>query len=93
MIFLVPSPSFRRRFQPRRPNDSIPVRPMIDVMLYWCCTTFGGLFASVGIVALLANQFMDVPFERNEIIGMIALALLSAPLFAVAVRSWRRLNH
>jgi len=93
MILLVPSPSFRRRFPPRRPDDAIPVRPMIDVLLYWCCTTFGGLFASVGIAAFAANEFLDVPIERNEVIGMAVLAAISPALFFVAIRAWRRLNY
>ena len=93
MILLINTPRFRRRFTPRRPTDSIPVQPLIHVMLYWCCTTFGGLFASVGIVALLANQIEGIPFERNEIILMGVLALLSPGLFFIAIRSWRKLNH
>jgi hypothetical protein len=93
VLFFIITPSYRRRFRPRRPSDSIPVRPLIDVMLYWCCTTFGGLFASVGIVALLANQFTGVPFERGEITFMAALAALSPLLFFVAIRSWRKLNR
>ncbi len=93
MILFIVSPSFRRHFRPRRPNDSIPIRPFIDVLLYWCCSTFGGLFASVGIVALLANQIQGIVFERSEIVLMLFLAALSPPLFATAIRSWRKLNR
>ncbi len=93
MIFLIVTPRFERWFRPRRPNDSIPVRPLIDVMLYWCCTTFGGLFASIGLTALMANQFEDIPFDRGEIMVMAALALISPVLFFIAIRSWRKLNR
>ena len=93
MILLVTSPWFRRRFRRRRADDSIPVRPLIDILLYWCCATFGGLFASAGIVALIANQFLDVQFERNEVIVMVSLALIAPLMFFVAFRSWRKLNH
>lgn len=62
-------------------------------MLYWCCTTFGGLFASVGAVALLAYELGGIPFERGEILVMTALALVSPLLFFVAIRSWRKLNR
>ena len=93
MILLTITPRFERNFRPRRPNDSIPVKPLIDVMLYWCCTTFGGLFASAGIVALLAYTIGDVPFERGEILFMASLAAVSPLLFLIAIRSWRKLNH
>lgn len=93
MILLTVTPRFERNFRPRRANDSIPVKPLIDVMLYWCCTTFGGLFASVGFVALFAYLFAGVPFERGEIIFMASLLAFSPVLFFVAIRSWRRLNH
>jgi len=93
MILLINPPRFHRRFTPRRAADSIPVQPLIHVMLYWCCTTFGGLFASVGIVAFLANQIEGIVFERSEILLMVTLAALSPLLFTIAYRSWRKLNH
>ncbi len=93
MICLIHTPRFERRFRPRRANDSIPVRPLIDVLLYWCCTTFGGLFASAGITALLAYELADIPFDRGEIVVMAVLALTSPLLFAVAIHAWRRLNR
>ena len=93
MTLFIVTPRFERRFRPRRPTDSIPVRPLIDVLLYWCCATFGGLFASAGLVALGANQVFDVSFEPVEIAVMAALGALSPVLFVIAYKAWRKLNH
>lgn len=93
VILLTVTPSFRRRFRPRRSDDSMPVRPLLDVMLYWLCTAFGGLFGSIGAVALLANAMEGVRFERNELWVIGTMTAIAPALFMVAIRSWRKLNR
>ena len=93
MIFFIVTPSFRRRFRARRPSDTIPVRPLVDVMLYWFCTAFGGLFGSIGAVAFLASAIEGVTFERDELWVIGVMTALAPLLFVVAIRSWRKLNR
>ena len=93
MIPFIITPPFRRRFRPPRATDEMPVAPLVDVMLYWICSTFGGLFASAGLVALLGAYFAGVQFERIEVVILSGLAALAPPLFAIAIRSWRKLNR
>lgn len=93
MIFFIATPSFRRRLRPRRPTDTIPVRPLIDVMLYWFCSAFGGLFGSIGAVAFLASAIEGVRFERDEMWVIGVMSALAPPLFVIAIRCWRRLNR
>src|SRR6478672_6838617 len=68
MVLFIVTPGYRHNFRPRRANDSMPVQPLVDTLLYWLCTAFGGLFGSIGLVALLANLIEDVTFERVELI-------------------------
>jgi hypothetical protein len=93
MILFVVTPGFRHHFRPKRQTDTMPVRPLVDVLLYWICTAFGGLFGSIGIVAFIASQVEDVSFERIDLIVIGTMTLLAPPLFVVAYRSWRKLNH
>lgn len=92
-MFFIATPSFRRRFRPRRPSDTIPVRPLVDVMLYWFCTAFGGLFGGIGAVAFLASAIEGVRFERDELWVIGVMTALAPALFVIAIRSWRRLNR
>ena len=71
----------------------MPLRPLLDVMLYWLCTAFGGLFGSIGAVAFLASAIEGVRFERNELWIIGTMTAIAPALFAVAIRSWRRLNR
>ena len=93
MILFIATPSFRRRFRPRRPSDTIPMRPLVDVMLYWICTAFGGLFGSIGAVAFLASAIEGVRFERDELWVIGVMTALAPALFVIAIRSWRKLNR
>ncbi len=93
VILFTVTPSFRRRFRPRRSDDSMPVRPLLDVMLYWLCTAFGGLFGSIGAVAFLANAIEGVRFERDELWVIATMTAIAPALFVVAIRSWRKLNR
>lgn len=93
MILFTVTPRFERHFRPRRPADMIPMRPLVDVLIYWCCATFGGLFGSIGIVAFIANQTLDVTFDVNELAVIVVATALSPILFVIAYRAWRKLNH
>lgn len=93
MILFIVTPLFRRRFRPRRPDDAMPVRPLVDVMLYWFCTAFGGLFGSIGAVALIANAIEGVRFDRDELLVIGTMTAIAPALFVVAIRSWRKLNR
>jgi hypothetical protein len=84
MLLLIVSPSFRRYFRPKRQTEGVPIEPMVDIALYWCCSILGGLFAAVGAMAL---------FAATEIPVAIAMIVASAPLFWVAWRAWWKLNH
>jgi hypothetical protein len=71
----------------------MPMRPLVDVMLYWFCTAFGGLFGSIAIVAFLANAIEGVRFERDELLVIGTMTAIAPALFVVAIRSWRKLNR
>ena len=66
---------------------------MIDVVLYWFCATFGGLFGSVGAVALIMSAAEGVQLDRLEMAVLSVMTALSPLLFFIAYRSWRKLNH
>ena len=83
LLFLI-TPSFRAHFRPRRPTDDVPIEPMVDIALYWCCGVLGGLLAAMGGVALIAGVAFPIA---------AAMTVASAPLFWVAWRAWWRLNH
>ena len=84
MLLLIATPSFRRYFRPKRQTEDVPIEPMIDVLLYWCCSILGGLFAAVGGMALFAGIAFPIA---------AAMMLASAPLFWLAWRAWWKLNH
>ncbi len=93
MLLFVVSPQFRREFEPSRQNDELPVRPLVDVLLYWFCSVFGGLFAAVSTMALVVRVIEQVEFDRVEMLTVAAMFGLAPLLFFVAYRSWRKLNH
>ena len=92
MVLFIVTPGYRHHFRPRRANDSMPVQPLVDTLLYWLCTAFGGLFVSIGLVALLANLIEDVTFEPTELIVIGIMTALAPPLFFVAYRAYRKLQ-
>ncbi|HSP17088.1 MAG TPA: hypothetical protein VLV78_20250 [Thermoanaerobaculia bacterium] len=91
MVFLVVSPSDRREFG--RQNDEMPVRPLVDVILYWFCSVFGGLFTAVASMALVVRMIQKVEFDRVEALTVAAMLGLAPLMFAVAYHCWRKLNH
>ncbi len=93
MIGFIVTPPFRRHFRPPRQNDEIPVRPMIDVLLYWFCSIFGGLFGSIAVMSLAVRVIEHIAFDRMEVITIGTMAVLAPLMFFVAYRSWRKLNH
>ena len=93
MMLFVVTPDYRHHFQPRRSTDTMPVKPLVDVLLYWLCSAFGGLFGSIGIVSWIAVAVEDVKFETADLVVIGIMTALAPPLFYVAYRSWRKLNH
>ena len=83
LLFLI-SPSYRRHFRPRRPTDDVPVGPLLDVIIYWFGGAFGGLFAAMGVMALVTGVAESLA---------VAMIVASAPLFWIAWRTWWKLNH
>jgi hypothetical protein len=93
MFLFVVTPQFRREFEPSRQNDELPVRPLVDVLLYWFGSVFGGLFAAVATMALVVRVIEQVEFDRMEMMTVAGMLILAPLLFIVAYRSWRKLNH
>ena len=93
MLLFVVTPNFRREFEPSRQNDEMPVRPLVDVLLYWFCSVFGGLFAAVSTMALVVRALEQVAFDRIEMMTVAIMLGLSPLMFLVAYRCWRKLNH
>ena len=93
MIGFIVTPQYRNHFRPPRPTDEIPVRPLVDVLLYWFCSVFGGLFGSIAAMSLVVRAVEHVAFDRIELLTIGTMAVVAPFLFAIAYRSWRRLNH
>ena len=71
----------------------MPVRPLVDVLLYWLCSVFGGLFGSIAAMSLIVRAIEHVAFDRIELLTIGMMAVVAPLLFAIAYRSWRKLNH
>lgn len=93
MICFIVTPQYRHHFRPPRPTDEIPVRPLVDVLLYWFCSVFGGLFGAIAAMSLVVRAVEHVAFDRIEVLTIGSMALLAPLLFVVAYRSWKKLNH
>lgn len=93
MIGFIVTPPYRRHFRPPRQTDEMPVRPLVDVLLYWFCSVFGGLFASIAAMSLAVRVLEHVAFDHSEVITIGSMAVIAPLLFIVAYRSWRKLNH
>ena len=93
MICFIVTPQYRHHFRPPRPTDEIPARPLVDVLLYWFCSVFGGLFGSIAAMSLIVRVVENVAFDRIELLTIGSMAVVTPLLFVVAYRSWRKLNH
>ena len=93
MICFIVTPQYRHHFRRSRQTDEIPVRPMVDVLLYWFCSVFGGLFGSITVMSLIVGGIEHVAFDQIELASITTMALLAPALFFVAYRSWRKLNR
>lgn len=93
MILFVVTEPFRRYFRPPRANDDIPVRPLVDIFLYWICGTFGGLCGSAGVVAFLISAYTGVELEPVEVVVLASITCIAPALLWIAFHSWYRLNH
>ncbi len=93
MICFIVTPQYRHQFRPPRQTDEMPVRPLVDVLLYWFCSVFGGLFGSIATMSLVVRAMEHVAFDHTEILTIASMALAAPLLFAVAYRSWRKLNY
>src|SRR5512141_2368883 len=93
MLLRVATPEFRRRQQPPRPRDEMPMKPMVDVLLLWVFMTLGGFCGSVGLMALIAAEFEDMPLDHPTRVLLVAMTVV-APLFFIGTWTmWRRLNR
>lgn len=93
MFLFIVTPPYRRHFRPPRQNDEIPVRPIVDVLLYWFGSVFGGLFGSIAVMSVVVRAMEHIAFDRMEAITISSMAVLAPLMFIVAYRSWRKLNH
>lgn len=46
----------------------MPVRPLVDVILYWFCSVFGGLFAAVATMALVVRAIEQVELDHIDLV-------------------------
>lgn len=91
-LFVI-TPEFRRRQQPPRPRDEMPIKPMVDVLLLWVFMTLGGFCGSVGLMAMIGAEFEDMPLDHPTRVLIVAMTL-AAPLFFFGTWTmWRRLNR
>jgi len=93
MICFIVTPEYRHHFRPSRQRDEMPIRPLIDVLLYWFCSVFGGLFGAIAAMSLVVRAVENVAFDRIEMLTVGAMAVVAPLLFVVAYRSWRKLNR
>lgn len=69
------------------------MRPMVDVLLLWVFMTLGGFCGSVGLMALIASEFEDMPLDHPTRVLIVAMTI-AAPLFFVGTWTmWRKLNR
>ena len=92
MLLFVVTPEFRRRQQPPRPRDEMPMKPMVDVLLLWVFMTLGGFCGSVGLMSFIAAQVEGMPIDHTTRVLIVAMTV-AAPLFFFGTWTmWRRLN-
>lgn len=81
MILFVVGPFFDRR--PRRrgyARDSMPLEPLVEVMMFWVLFVTGCLFAALAGAAAIAGGLLDVPLGTDVIVTAYVMGLL-APFF------------
>jgi hypothetical protein len=78
MLLFVVGHFFERR--PRRrgyARDEMPLRPLVDVLLFWVLFVSGCFFAALAGAAAMIRGILDVRLEQNVIVIAFAMGLLA----------------
>jgi hypothetical protein len=93
VILLIPSLRFLPRRRPQTARDALPLRSLVELLLFWTLLALGGLFITVAAMELYAHFVMGVPIDRTTKMLMLLMAAAAPVCFAFALRFWARLRR
>lgn len=86
MLLFFAGPFFERRRRRGHARDEMPLRPLLNVLMFWLLFTTGGLFAALAGAACFAALALHLPLDRLTLVSAVAMAVCSPLCLWFSVR-------
>ncbi len=93
VILLIPSGRFMPRRRPQSARDELPLRPLVEVLVFWTLLALGALFIMVAAMELYAHFAMGVPIDRTTRLVIVLMTATAPVCLWFALRFWGRLRR